>query len=67
MTAPDKAELAPPVPDPTTRSPSGAGNEDFANAGVAEDPRRDVHSDPADVGIQQFALTGVDGSTNLDA
>jgi hypothetical protein len=23
--------------------------------------------DPADVGIQQFALTGVDGSTNLDA
>ena len=64
MTAPDKAELAPPVPDPTTRSPTGAGNEDFANAGVAEDPRRDVHSD---VGIQQFALTGVDGSTNLDA
>ena len=35
--------------------------------GVAEDPRRDVHGDPADVGIQQFALTGVDGSTNLDA
>ena len=30
----------------------GAGDEDFTGAGLAEDPRGDVHCDPADVIVQ---------------
>ena len=45
----------------------GAGDEDFAGAGLAEDPRRDVYGDPPDVGVQQFALAGVDAGADLDA
>ena len=45
----------------------GPGDEDFAGAGLAEDPRRDVDGEPPDVGVQQFALAGVDASADLDA
>ena len=44
-----------------------ARDEDFAGAGPAEDPRRDVYGDPPDVGVQQFALAGVDAGADLDA
>jgi hypothetical protein len=40
----------------------GAGDEDFTRPSVAEDPRRDVYREPADVGVQQFTLAGVDAS-----
>ena len=45
----------------------GAGHEDFAGAGLAEDPRRDVYREPPDVRVQQFALAGVDAGADLDA
>ena len=45
----------------------GAGNEDFPGTGVAEDARRDVYRDAPDVGVQQFALAGVDAGADLDA
>ena len=45
----------------------GAGDQDVAGAGVAADPRRDVYGDPPDVGVEQFALAGVDASADLDA
>jgi hypothetical protein len=45
----------------------GARYEDFARTGLAEDPRRNVHRDPADVGIHQFALAGVNADADLDA
>jgi hypothetical protein len=45
----------------------GAGDEDFAGAGLAEDPRRDVYGDSPDVGVDQFALAGVDASADLEA
>ena len=35
-------------------------------AGLAEDPRRDVHREPPDVGVEQFALAGVDARADLD-
>ena len=38
----------------------GAGDEDVAGACLAADPGRDVHGDPPDVGVQQFAFAGVD-------
>ena len=44
-----------------------ARDEDFAGAGLAEDPRRDVYREPPDVGVQQFALAGVDAGADLDA
>ena len=45
----------------------GARDEDVAGAGLAEDPRRDVYCDPADVGVEQFAFAGVDAGADLDA
>jgi hypothetical protein len=45
----------------------GAGNEDLPGAGLAADPRRDVYRDPPDVGVQQFALAGVDAGAGLNA
>ena len=45
----------------------GAGDEDFAGAGLAKDARRDVYCEPADVGVEQFALAGVDAGADLDA
>ena len=39
----------------------GAGDEDVARRGLAEDARRDVYGEPPDVGLKQFALAGVDG------
>ena len=45
----------------------GARDEDVAGAGLAEDPRGDVDGEPPDVGVQQFALAGMDGSADLDA
>jgi hypothetical protein len=45
----------------------GAGDQDLAGAGLAADPRGDVHRESPDVGVQQFALAGVDASTDLDA
>ena len=45
----------------------GARDEDFAGAGLAEDARRDVYGDPADVVVEQFALAGVDAGADLDA
>src|ERR1700731_4483647 len=45
----------------------GAGDKDFAGAGLAADPRRDVYRDSPDVGVQQFALAGVDARADLDA
>ena len=58
----------PQSPCPTRRPGHGrCGNEDFAGAGLAEDPRRDVYGDPPDVGVQQFALAGVDAGADLDA
>ena len=36
-------------------------------ARLAEDPRRDVYRESPDVGIQQFALAGVDAGADLDA
>ena len=45
----------------------GARDQDVAGAGLAEDPRRDVYRDPADVAVQQFALAGVDAGADLDA
>ena len=47
--------------------PDGAVDEDFAGPGLAEDPRRDVYGDPPDVGVEQFALAGVDAGADLDA
>jgi hypothetical protein len=44
----------------------GARDEDFPRAGLAEDPRRDVYGDPADVVVPQFALAGVDAGADLD-
>jgi hypothetical protein len=38
----------------------GAGDKDFAGAGLSENPRRDVYRDPPDVAVKQFALAGVD-------
>ena len=32
-----------------------------------QDPRRDVYGDPPDVGVEQFALAGVDAGADLDA
>ena len=46
------------------RRECGAWAED---SGVAEDPRRDVHGDPSNVVVEQFALAGVDASADLDA
>ncbi len=45
----------------------GARDEDFAGAGLGEDPRCDVHCDAADVGIKQFAFAGVDALAEFDA
>jgi hypothetical protein len=45
----------------------GARDQDFAGAGLAEDPRGDVYGEPPDVGLEQFAFAGVDASTDLDA
>ena len=45
----------------------GAGDEDFAGAGVAEDPRRDMYGDSSDVVVQQLTLARMDGSANIDA
>ena len=45
----------------------GAGDEDFAGAGLADDPRGDVYCHPPDVGVQQFALAGVDAGADLEA
>ena len=45
----------------------GAGDQDFTGAGLAEDARRDVYREPPDVGVQQFALAGVNASAELDA
>jgi hypothetical protein len=44
----------------------GAGDEDFAGAGLSEDPRRDLYGEPADVGVQQFTFAGVDAGADLD-
>jgi hypothetical protein len=46
---------------------NGAGDEDFAGAGLAEDPRRDVYREAPNVGVQQFAFAGVDAGADLDA
>jgi hypothetical protein len=43
----------------------GAGDEDVAGVGLAEDARRDVYG--ADVDVEQFALAGVDANADLDA
>ena len=43
-----------------------AVDEDFTSPGLTEDPRRDVHGDPPDVGAQQFALAGMDAGADLD-
>ena len=56
-----------PVPDPTTRSHTVRETRISPAPGLAEDPRRDVYCDPPDVGVQQFALAGVDASADLDA
>ena len=45
----------------------GAGDEDVAGSGLAEDPRGDVYGDSPDVGVEQFALAGVDAGADLDA
>ena len=45
----------------------GARDKDFACAGQTTDPRCDVYGDTPDVGVQQFALAGVDASADLDA
>ena len=45
----------------------GAGDEDVAGAGLAEDPRRDVYGDAPDVVVEQFAFAGVDAGADLDA
>jgi hypothetical protein len=45
----------------------GADNQVADGTGLAEDPRRNVHRDPADVGIHQFALAGVNADADLDA
>ena len=42
--------------------PDRAGDEDVAGAGLAEDARGDVYREPPDVGIEQFALAGVDAA-----
>ena len=45
----------------------GARDQNFAGARLAEDPRRDVYCDPADVVVEQFAFAGVDAHADLDA
>jgi hypothetical protein len=45
----------------------GTRYEDFAGAGLAEDPRRDMYCDSPDVGVEQFALASVNAGANLDA
>ena len=45
----------------------GARDQDFAGAGLAEDPRGDVYGEPPDVVAQEFAFAGVDASADLDA
>jgi hypothetical protein len=47
--------------------PHGAGHQDFAGAGVATYPRRDMHGNSPDVGAEQFTLAGVDARADLDA
>jgi hypothetical protein len=44
----------------------GARHEDLVRA-LAADPRGDVDRDPPDVGVEQFALAGMDASADLDA
>jgi hypothetical protein len=62
----DDAAVPKPVPERATRS-RGAGDEDFAGRCLAENPRCDVHCDSSDVGIQRFALAGVDARADLNA
>jgi hypothetical protein len=45
----------------------GAGDEDVTRAGLAEDARGDVYREPPDVGVEQFALAGVDAGADLNA
>ena len=42
-----------PVPRAGDHVTDGAGDEDFAGRGLAENPRCDVHCDSSDVGIQR--------------
>jgi hypothetical protein len=45
----------------------GAGHQDFAGAGVAIYPRRDMYGNSPDVGAEQFTIAGVDARADLDA
>jgi hypothetical protein len=61
----------PAIRETRTRSdnqiPHRTRHEDLARAGLTENPRRDVHGYPPDIGLQQFALTRVDAFADLDS
>ncbi len=63
----DAAAVLEPRPRADDKVADGAGNEDFTGAGLTADPRRNVYREPPDVGLQQFALAGVDTGANLHA